>query len=67
MGTWEMTCECGDMMKSEGETKEQAVNNMMGIMTPAMVAQHVAEKHEGKPVPTQDQVRMGLLATAQPV
>jgi hypothetical protein len=68
MATYEMRCSCGETMRMDGATKEEAANTLLSnFMTPEAVKAHMAEKHPGEPVPSQDQVRQGLLATATPV
>lgn len=60
-----MTCSCGDTMRMEGATGNEAVDKLMSaVMTPDAITAHMAEKHAGQPVPTREQVREGLLATA---
>lgn len=68
MGTFQMTCSCGDTMQMDGDTKEAAVDKLMAVgMTPAAIQAHMAEKHPGEPVPSAAQAREGLLATATAV
>ena len=67
MAMWQMSCTCGDKMQMDGETKEQAADKLMEIMNPPAVAAHMAEKHSGAPIPTQEQTRTGLLLTATPI
>ena len=62
---WEMNCTCGDAMQAEGESKEEAVGNLMQVMTPDAVSAHMAEKHPGDPMPSADQTREGFMATAR--
>jgi hypothetical protein len=65
MGTFQMTCSCGDTMQMDGATKEAAVDKLMAVgMTPAAIQAHMAEKHPGEPVASTEQARQGLLATA---
>jgi hypothetical protein len=63
MAAWEMTCTCGDTVRGEGETKEEAVDAVLASWTPEMVAAHVAEKHPGQQ-PSLEQSRAGFLDTA---
>ncbi|MGA8014465.1 MAG: hypothetical protein WCB85_00925 [Candidatus Dormiibacterota bacterium] len=49
----------------EGATGNEEVDKLMSaFMTPDAITAHMAEKHAGQPVPTREQVRAGLLATA---
>lgn len=65
MATWNMTCTCGDVLQGEGDTAEDAVDVVMTtMMTPEGIAMHMAEKHPGDPVPTSEQSRGMLLASA---
>jgi hypothetical protein len=66
--TYEMTCSCGDSMRMDGESKEDAVDKLMSqVMTPAAVQQHVNDKHPGEQVPSTEQLRAALVGSAQPV
>ena len=68
MATWEMTCSCGDTMRMDGTTKEEAADALLSqFMTPEAIQAHMAEKHAGQPVPNTQQTRQGLLATATAV
>lgn len=65
MANWNMTCTCGETMQGEGDTAEAAVDMVMStMMTPDGIAQHMADKHAGDPVPTSEQARGMLLASA---
>lgn len=50
MGSFSMTCTCGDTLKTDATTRDEAVQKIKAMMTPAAVAQHLAEKHPGQPV-----------------
>jgi hypothetical protein len=43
-------------MKVEATNKEEAISKMKSMMTEAMVAEHMAAKHPGDPVPATAQV-----------
>jgi hypothetical protein len=65
MANWQMTCSCGESMQMDGDTREAAVDKLMAVgMTPDAIKAHMTEKHAGQPIPTLDQVRQGLLASA---
>lgn len=65
MADWQMTCTCGDTMQMDGETGEEAVDKLMTTaMTPDAVGFHMAEKHPGEPIPTPEQTRGALIASA---
>lgn len=65
MSKWQMSCTCGDKMYVEADSKEEAVDKLLDEqMTPDAVAQHWADKHAGEPMPSPDQARAGLLASA---
>ena len=65
MANWNMTCTCGDTLQGEGDSAEAAVDSVMAtIMTPDGIAQHMADKHPGDPVPTSEQSLDMLLASA---
>ena len=50
MTTFQMTCACGDTMKVESATREQAVSELKTMMSEAAVAAHMKEKHPGEPM-----------------
>jgi hypothetical protein len=60
-----MTCTCGEKLQSQGDTKEAAVDALMGHMTPEAVQAHMTEKHAGQAPPSPEETRAGMLATAQ--
>jgi hypothetical protein len=49
MTTFQMTCACGDTMKVEGATRENAVSQLKTMMNESAVAAHMKEKHPGQP------------------
>ena len=53
-----MTCSCGDVMTVDADNREEAVTKMKAMMTPEMVASHMAAKHPGQPVPSQAEMGM---------
>jgi hypothetical protein len=64
MATWEMTCTCGDKVQGEGETAEEAVDAVYASWTPEVAAQHIADKHQGEVIPSQEEARAGFIASA---
>ena len=56
MTNFSMTCTCGDTMTVPATTREEAVGKLKGMMTVDAVAQHMAQKHPGQPVPPVSQV-----------
>jgi len=68
MAKWVATCTCGDDSEPvEADTKEGAVDKIMEQMTPEAVAAHMAEKHPGQAVPSQEEARAGVEATVHEV
>lgn len=65
MNTFSMTCTCGDVMKVEASSREEAVQKMKAMMTEDMIAQHTAEKHPGEPAPSLEQTHMMIEKTIQ--
>ena len=63
-----MTCSCGDVMSAQGSTREEAVKNLKAIMNEESVSEHMARKHPGDKIPTDEQVYVmierGLKAAA---
>ncbi|HEV8387659.1 MAG TPA: hypothetical protein VGQ03_08555 [Nitrososphaera sp.] len=41
---------CGDTMKVEGSTREEAVSKLKSMMNDSTVAAHMKEKHPGEPM-----------------
>ncbi len=46
-----MTCDCGDKMTMEGESREEAVMKMKAMMTQEMLEKHWTEKHANDAMP----------------
>jgi len=68
MAQWQSTCTCGMVVGPvEANSKEEALDKMMDIMTPEAIQQHMAEKHPGEPVPSPEQARTNLASTVEPV
>lgn len=67
MAKWQSTCTCGDTMDVEASSKEEAIDKTMAMMTPDKVAAHMAEKHAGQAVPSQEETRAGIEATIHEV
>ena len=67
MAKWQSTCTCGDAMDVEAESKDEAIDKTMAMMTPEMVAAHMAEKHPGQAVPSQEETRTGVESTIHEV
>ena len=45
MNKFSMTCNCGDVMSVDAESREEAVIKMKGMMTQEAIDAHCAEKH----------------------
>ena len=67
MPTFQMTCSCGDTMKIEGATREQAVSQLKTMMNESMVAAHMKEKHPGQPAMPVSQVHAAIEQTLKAV
>ena len=44
-----MNCKCGDTMKVEAGSRDEAVTKMKGMMDEKGIAAHMSEKHPGQP------------------
>lgn len=63
---YSMTCTCGDVMSVEAESREEAVEKMKGMMAQREgIAQHMADKHPGEPVPSLEQVQAMITQNIQ--
>ncbi len=51
MNKYSMTCTCGHTLTAEAADRESAVAQIKAQMDEAAIAQHIAEKHPGEPVP----------------
>ena len=51
MGQFSMTCTCGHVMNVDAPSRQDAVTKLKGMMSADAVAQHMAERHKGQPVP----------------
>ena len=65
MTNFAMTCTCGDTMTVLAATQAEAVGKLKGMMTTSAVAQHMAEKHPGQPVPPVSQVHAMIEQTVR--
>jgi hypothetical protein len=52
METYEVTCTCGDVMKTEATNEEEAIETLKEQMNEAAVRDHWREMHKGEPVPS---------------
>lgn len=52
---YKMTCTCGDVMKVEANSREEAVEKLKEMTTEESLKMHMAEKHPGEAVPTLEQ------------
>jgi hypothetical protein len=48
--TFSMKCSCGDEMKVEAGSHDEAAAKIKGMMDEAAIAKHMSEKHPGQPV-----------------
>lgn len=64
--TYKFVCTCGHEVTADAEGQEEAIEKIKGIMTEEAVAQHMAEKHPGDPVPSKEQYDMLLSQNVQP-
>ncbi|OHA20323.1 MAG: hypothetical protein A2836_03025 [Candidatus Taylorbacteria bacterium RIFCSPHIGHO2_01_FULL_45_63] len=60
MKTYSMTCRCGDVMKVEAESRNEAVAKLKARMTLDEVKRHMDEKHPGEPLSSQEQIAMEI-------
>lgn len=58
MMKYSFTCTCGDVMSVDAENREEAVAKLKEMMSEKATAEHMAEKHAGEPVPSQEQIHM---------
>jgi hypothetical protein len=56
MSEYSMTCSCGDVLRVEADSNEDAVSKIQSMMTEEAMQAHMAQKHAGQPVPTLAQV-----------
>lgn len=65
MNKYSMTCTCGDVVSVDAENREEAIEKIKGIMNEEMISSHMAEKHPGEEVPSQEQVQMMIEAQTE--
>jgi hypothetical protein len=53
--TYEMKCDCGKTVSVEAATREEAIQQVKGIMNEEAIKEHMASEHPGQPVPTVEQ------------
>ena len=63
MTTYQMTCACGDTMKVDSPTREQAVSQLKTMMNESAVTAHMKEKHPGQPMIPVSQVHATIEKT----
>ena len=51
---YSMTCTCGHTMEVDGETRDEAVTKLQGIMSEEALKAHYDEKHPGETPPTKE-------------
>lgn len=56
-------CSCGHVVTADAQSREEAVDKIMELMTPEAVAAHMAEKHPGEQVPTPEEERAMVAQT----
>ena len=56
MSDYSMTCSCGDILKADASSREEAISKIQGMMTEAAIKGHMIEKHPGDAIPTVDQI-----------
>ena len=56
MSNYSMTCSCGDVMKVDASSREEAVGKLQGMMTEGAIKNHMIEKHPGDAIPTVEQI-----------
>jgi hypothetical protein len=47
-----MTCSCGDKSQVEASNREEATAKLKATMDETAIADHMAEKHMGEPIPS---------------
>jgi hypothetical protein len=55
MNKYSMTCSCGHEYSVDADSREAAVEMLKEKMTDEAIAEHMAEKHPGEPVPSKEQ------------
>lgn len=50
MGSFQYTCQCGDVVKVDAENRDEAVTKMKVMMDETAIAKHMGEKHPDMPV-----------------
>ncbi|HXL68910.1 MAG TPA: hypothetical protein VN930_09130 [Xanthobacteraceae bacterium] len=51
MSAFKLDCSCGDSVKVDAASRNDAVSQMKNIMNADGIATHFKEKHPGQPVP----------------
>jgi len=66
--TYSLTCNCGEVMTVQSNTRDEAVRKLKSLMNEEAVTEHMLRKHAGEKVPTLGQVHamieQGLKAAA---
>ena len=62
---YSMQCTCGHTITVDAESKEDAISQIKGVMTPNEIAKHMDQKHKGQAIPSNDQVYAMITQTTQ--
>jgi len=62
-----MTCSCGDTLKIESASREEAVSKLQSMMNESMITAHMAEKHPGQPAMSVSEVHAAIEQTLKAV
>ena len=66
MNTFSMNCTCGDPMSVEAGSREEAVTKLQDMMNAEAIAEHMAKRHPGSPIPTVSMVHGDIAKNLQP-
>ena len=58
--TYQLTCDCGEVVKVEAPSRQEAIKKIKGIMNADAVKQHMKTKHPGQPMVTVEQAHANI-------
>ncbi len=61
--TYAAQCRCGIKMKTDADSKDDAIKHLINMMSPNALNVHMADRHPGSPIPSQEDVRQMIEST----
>jgi hypothetical protein len=66
MTTYQMACSCGNVMKIDAASRDEAVRKLQAMMTADAIQAHMTQKHPGEPALAQTQAHQMIAQNLKP-